>query len=36
MGSNHTLGTMITKLNSSDEMSEKTDNMENYLRVIVE
>ena len=34
-GSNHTLGTMIMRFNSSEEMLDKMDNMENYLRVIV-
>ncbi len=33
-GSNHTLGTMIMKFNSQEEMLEKMDNMEKYLRVI--
>jgi biotin carboxylase len=35
-GSNHTLGTMIMKFESQDEMLEKMDNMEKYLKVIVE
>lgn len=35
-GSNHTLGTMIMKFESQDEMLEKMDNMEKYFRVIVE
>jgi len=35
-GSNHTLGTMIMKFNSQDEMLEKMDNMGKYLKVIVE
>ena len=35
-GSNHTLGTMIMKFSSSEEMLEKMDNMEKYLRVILE
>ena len=35
-GSNHTLGTMIMKFESSEEMLEKMDNMEKYLKVIVE
>ena len=34
-GSNHTLGTMIMKFGSQDEMLEKMDNMEKYLRVVV-
>ena len=34
-GSNHTLGTMIMKFNSQDEMLEKMDNMEKYLKVFV-
>jgi len=34
-GSNHTLGTMIMKFDSQDEMLEKMDNMEKYLKVIV-
>ena len=33
-GSNHTLGTMIMKFNSQEEMLEKMDNMEKYLKVI--
>lgn len=35
-GSNHTLGTMIMKFESQNEMLEKMDNMEKYLKVIVE
>ena len=35
-GSNHTLGTMIMKFETQDEMLLKMDNMENYLKVIVE
>lgn len=35
-GSNHTLGTMIMKFDSNDEMLEKMDNMEKYLKVTVE
>ena len=34
-GSNHTLGTMIMKFSSQEEMLEKMDNMEKYLRVIL-
>lgn len=34
-GSNHTLGTMIMKFDSQNEMLEKMDNMEKYLKVIV-
>lgn len=34
-GSNHTLGTMIMKFASQDEMLEKMDNMENHIKVIV-
>lgn len=34
-GSNHTLGTMIMRFDSNEEMLEKMDNMENYLKVIV-
>ncbi len=34
-GSNHTLGTMIMKFDSMDEMLEKMDNMEKYLKVVV-
>lgn len=34
-GSNHTLGTMIMKFDSEEEMLDKMDNMENYLRVVV-
>lgn len=33
-GSNHTLGTMIMKFDSMEEMLQKMDNMEYYLRVI--
>lgn len=35
-GSNHTLGTMIMKFQSQEEMLEKMDNMEKYLKVITE
>ncbi len=35
-GSNHALGTMIMKFESLDEMLLKMDNMEQYLRVVVE
>ncbi|MBO9702945.1 MAG: ATP-grasp domain-containing protein [Sporocytophaga sp.] len=35
-GSNHTLGTMIMKFESRDEMIEKMDNMEKYLKVVLE
>ena len=34
-GSNHTLGTMIMKFNSQEEMMDKMDNMEKYLEVII-
>lgn len=34
--SNETLGTMIMRFSSQEEMLEKMDNMENYLKVIVE
>jgi len=34
-GSHQTLGTMIMKFESNEEMLEKMDNMEKYLRVIV-
>lgn len=34
-GSNHTLGTMIMKFDSQEEMLEKMDNMEKYLKVVV-
>ncbi len=34
-GSNHTLGTMIMRFDSSEEMLEKMDNMEKYLKVVV-
>lgn len=35
-GSNHTLGTMVMKFDSQEEMLEKMDNMENYLKVIID
>ncbi len=35
-GSNHTLGTMIMKFESRNEMIEKMDNMEKYLKVVLE
>lgn len=35
-GSNHTLGTMIMKFETQEEMLHKMDNMENYLKVVVE
>jgi len=35
-GSNHTLGMMIMKFKSQDEMLNKMDNMEEFLKVIVE
>lgn len=35
-GSNHTLGTMIMKFETQEEMLHKMDNMEQYLKVIVE
>jgi len=35
LGSNHTLGTMILKFDSMEEMLEMVDNMENDIRVIV-
>jgi len=35
-GSNHTLGTMVMKFGSQEEMLEKMDNMENYLKVIID
>jgi biotin carboxylase len=35
-GSNHTLGTMIMKFDSEDEMLEKMDNMEKYLKVCLD
>lgn len=35
-GSNHTLGTMIMKFASKEEMLEKMDNMEKYLQVRIE
>jgi len=34
-GSNHTLGTMIMKFDSQEEMLEKMDNMEKYLKVVL-
>jgi len=34
-GSNHTLGTMIMKFNSQEEMMDKMDNMEKHLEVII-
>ena len=34
-GSNQTLGTMIMKFDSQEEMLEKMDNMERYLKVII-
>ena len=34
-GSNHTLGTIIMKFASEEEMLEKMDNMEKYLKVLV-
>lgn len=34
-GSNHTLGTMIMKFETQEEMLYKMDNMENFLKVIV-
>jgi hypothetical protein len=34
-GSHHTLGTMIMKFDSQEEMLEKMDNMEKYLKVLV-
>lgn len=34
LGSNHTLGTMILRFESMDEMLEMVDNMENDIRVI--
>lgn len=34
-GSNHTLGTIIMKFDSQNEMLEKMDNMENYLKVVL-
>ena len=36
LGSNHTLGTMILKYESMDEMLEMVDNMERDIRVNVE
>lgn len=35
-GSNGTLGTMILKFNSEQEMLEKMDHMENWVKVVVE
>jgi hypothetical protein len=35
-GSNNTLGTMIMKFETSDEMLDMMDNMESHLKVIVE
>ena len=35
-GSHQTLGTMIMKFSNQKEMNEKMDNMENYLKVILE
>lgn len=35
-GSNHTLGTFIMKFDSEEEMLDKMDNMENYIRVIID
>jgi len=35
-GSHHTLGTMIMKFETQEEMLHKMDNMEQYLRVITE
>lgn len=35
-GSHHTLGTMIMKFETHEEMLHKMDNMEQYLKVIVE
>lgn len=35
-GSNHTLGTMIIKFDSSDEMLDTMDNMERDIRVVIE
>lgn len=35
-GSNGTLGTMILKFSSCDEMLEKMDNMDKYIKVIVQ
>ncbi|AHF02227.1 hypothetical protein THIAE_04290 [Thiomicrospira aerophila AL3] len=35
-GSNHTLGTMIMKFETQEEMLYKMDNMEEFLKVIVE
>ncbi|MFQ3191361.1 MAG: biotin carboxylase [Paraglaciecola sp.] len=35
-GSNHTLGTMIMKFETQEEMLHKMDNMEQYLKVVVE
>jgi biotin carboxylase len=36
LGSNHTLGTMILKFDSMDEMLDMVDNMENDIKVIVD
>lgn len=35
-GSNHTLGTMIMHFDSNEEMLDKMNNMENFLKVVVE
>lgn len=35
-GSHHTLGTMIMKFETQEEMLSKMDNMEQYLHVITE
>jgi biotin carboxylase len=35
-GSNHTLGTFIMRFQSQQEMLEKMDNMEKYLKVVVD
>lgn len=35
-GSNHTLGSMILKYENKDEMLNMMDNMENFIRVVVE
>lgn len=34
-GSNHTLGSMILRFDSKEEMLNKMDNMENYIKVVV-
>lgn len=34
-GSNAKLGTMVLKFSSMDEMLEKMDNMENWMKIIV-